>query len=201
MSLDRGYGAVERGGQSHGFDSDREQALVERVRQRDVRAFEELYQRLYPRLSRFLANMLRRPTLVDEVLNDTMMVVWERLDGFNGESKVSTWVFAIAYRKAIRARGRADDPVEDRIETADATADGDPEGNAERAHAGRALRRALDGLSPDHRTVVELTYFHDLGYREIAEIMACPVDTVKTRMFHARRHLKTLLIGDRSDWL
>lgn len=201
MDSDRRTVTVERGMQSRSVDAERETELVARVRQRDVRALEELYQRIYPRLSRFLANILRRPSLVDEVLNDTMMVVWERLDRFNGESRLSTWIFAIAYRKAMRALKRSDDPVEDRTDTRDEREVGDPEGQVGVAQASRALRAAVDQLSPDHRAVVELTYFHELGYREIAEIMACPVDTVKTRMFHARRNLKALLAGDRNDWL
>ena len=56
-------------------------------------------------------------------------------------------------------------------------------------------------LSPDHRAVVDLTYFHELGYREIAEILGCPVDTVKTRMFYARRHLRRCIEGELSDWV
>ena len=59
----------------------------------------------------------------------------------------------------------------------------------------------MNGLSADHRAVVDLTYFHGLGYREIAEIMSCPVDTVKTRMFHARRRLKAAFPGSLPDWL
>jgi RNA polymerase sigma-70 factor (ECF subfamily) len=64
-----------------------------------------------------------------------------------------------------------------------------------------ALMKAMDQLSADHRAVVDLTYFHGLGYREIAEIVDCPVDTVKTRMFHARRRLKQAMPGSLSDWL
>jgi RNA polymerase sigma-70 factor (ECF subfamily) len=63
------------------------------------------------------------------------------------------------------------------------------------------LTEALTGLSHDHRMVVDLAYFHEMGYREIAEIMGCPVDTVKTRMFHARRHLKRQLAGELADWI
>ena len=65
----------------------------------------------------------------------------------------------------------------------------------------QALLGAIGQLSPNHRAVVDLTYFHGAGYREIAEIMDCPVDTVKTRMFHARRHLKRMLAGEFADWL
>ena len=56
-------------------------------------------------------------------------------------------------------------------------------------------------LSPEHCAVVDLTYYHELGYREIAEILDCPVDTVKTRMFYARRHLKRVLEGELPDWV
>jgi len=61
--------------------------------------------------------------------------------------------------------------------------------------------KAMNELSADHRAVVDLTYFHGLGYREIAEFMHCPVDTVKTRMFHARRRLKQAMSGQMFDWI
>src|SRR5215475_2472888 len=85
--------------------------LIERIVQRDLRAFETLYRAYHPRLTRFLTNMLRRPHLVEEALNDTMMVVWKRPEKFNGTSKVSTWIFAIAYRTALKARTRFDEPL------------------------------------------------------------------------------------------
>jgi RNA polymerase sigma-70 factor (ECF subfamily) len=70
-----------------------------------------------------------------------------------------------------------------------------------RSQVREVLVRAIGELSPDHRAVVDLTYFHEFGYREIAELMDCPVDTVKTRMFHARRHLRRKLAGELADWL
>lgn len=182
-------------------DAVREVDLVARLRQRDVRAFEVLYAIYRPKLRRFLSNLIRRPHLVEEVVSDTMMVVWERIDGFKGDSSLSTWIFAIAYRKARRAMSRADEPVSDderRDQTSDAPNPEDAVGNQ---HKRSMLLRALNALSADHRAVVDLTYFQELSYREIAEVMACPVDTVKTRMFHARRHLKRILAGNKVDWL
>jgi RNA polymerase sigma-70 factor (ECF subfamily) len=175
--------------------------LFERVRARDRDAFEALYRLYHPRLARFLLNLLHRPQLVEEVLNDTLFVVWERSDTFRGASKLSTWIFAIAYRKAMKALRRLDEPVEDH--DADLRpADGDePDAPVNRHRMQTALMAALQRLSADHRAVVDLTYFHEMGYREISEIMDCPVDTVKTRMFHARRHLRRLLDGELSDWL
>jgi RNA polymerase sigma factor (sigma-70 family) len=180
--------------------AEREAFLVSRILAGDRRAFQEMYEDYRPRLSRFLMQLVKRPPLVEEVVNDTMMVVWDGLDRFNGESRLSTWVFAIAYRKGMKALTRNDDPVEDADEALP-SADPGPEQCAANVQRHIALRRAMEQLSADHRAVVDLTYFHEMGYREIAAIMDCPIDTVKTRMFHARRHLKQLLTGNSSDWL
>jgi RNA polymerase sigma factor (sigma-70 family) len=173
--------------------------LLARVCNHDRQAFEELYRIYEVKLSRFLANVLRQPQIAEEVLDDTLLVVWDRAASFKGESKLSTWIFAIAYRKAMKALRRYSPPVEDkdgknRLSEADT-----PEEAYGHKQLHELLRRAMGELSPDHRAVVELTYFSDLGYREIAEIMECPVDTVKTRMFYARRHLKRCLDGKLQD--
>ncbi len=176
-------------------------ALLERIGARDRRAFEQLYRAYHPRLTRFLTNLLRRPHLVEEVLNDTMLVVWRQPERYNGQSKVSTWVFAIAYRKALKALRRADDPIEDKDADARPSGEPGPEQRLNLAQASAALAKAIGELSTEQRAVVDLTYFHEFGYREIAELMDCPVDTVKTRMFHARRRLKSKLAGQLADWL
>jgi RNA polymerase sigma-70 factor (ECF subfamily) len=170
-----------------------EVALIERVARGDTRAFETLYRHYFPRLVRFIERMTRRPELVEEILNDTMFVVSTSAHKYNRSSKVSTWIFAIAYRKSLKALRDVDIPVES-DESADAIADPmEPRDEVVQAQLRRVLSEAVDALSANHRAVIELTYFHEIGYREIAQIMDCPVETVKTRMFHARRRLKTLL--------
>lgn len=188
-----------RAGAARPITSDSE--LIARVGAKDLQAFEKLYRIYQPRLGRFLINLLQRPHLVEEVLDDTMMVVWQTADGFRGSSKPSTWIFAIAYRKALKARSRWPDPLPD--DGLDLLVSPAPAPDAELDHQrlGDALREAMTSLTPEHRAVVDLTYFHGMGYREIAEVVNCPVDTVKTRMFHARRRLKQALAGDISDWL
>jgi RNA polymerase sigma-70 factor (ECF subfamily) len=178
-----------------------ERELLERVKMHDLDAFERLYRIYQPRLARFLANLLKRPQLVEEVLDDTMMVIWNTAGSFRGTSKLSTWVFAIAYRKALKARMRWPDPIEDVERDMQASSDPAPDAELERTRLRNALTDAMDGLSPEQRAVVDLTYFHELGYREIAEILNCPVDTVKTRMFHARRRLRQALSGTLAEWL
>lgn len=175
--------------------------LLALIGEGDRQAFERLYRIYHPRLTRFLMNLIRRPQLVEEVLNDTLMVVWERSDSFNGASKLSTWIFAIAYRKAMKGLRRQDEPIEDvGAERRPAPApDPEQEFAHNRTHA--LLIKAMGELSADHRAVVDLTYFHEMGYREIAGILDCPVDTVKTRMFHARRHLRKRMEGELADWM
>ena len=178
-----------------------EAGLLRRIVAGEPRAFETLYRIYHPRLSRFLTNMLRRPHLVEEALNDTLMVVWRRPESFNGTSKVSTWIFAIAYRTALKALSRLDEPMEDLDAEQRPSLDAGPEQALGDRQVQTLLLKAMDRLSSDHRVVVDLTYYHEAGYREIAEIMDCPVGTVKTRMFHAKQRLKDMLDGQLTDWL
>jgi len=178
-----------------------EMLLLARIGQRDREAFEQLYRLYHSRLTRFLMNLVRRPPMVEEVLNDTLMVVWEKPNSFNGDSKFSTWVFAIAYRKAMKALRRQDVPMEDEEAKRRPSEEADPEQSFAQSRVHGLLIKAMSELSSDHRAVVDLTYFHELGYREIAEILNCPVDTVKTRMFHARRHLRKRMEGELADWI
>ncbi|WP_256869035.1 RNA polymerase sigma factor [Sphingobium lactosutens] len=181
--------------------NDEELRLVACIRHRDLKAFEALYRAYQPRLARFLMNILRRPHLVEEVFDDTLMVLWDHPDSFSGRSKLSTWLFTIAYRKGMKAIRKQDDPVEDHMQAARISPRASPEQDASDSRARIALFDAIARLSAEQRAVVDLTYFHELGYREIAQIMDCPVDTVKTRMFHARRHLRRELAGEFADWV
>lgn len=192
---------IEKPPSAEAPERDSELRLISRVSGGDRQAFEELYRLYQVRLGRFLANLVRHPQLAEEVLDDTLLVVWEGAAGFKGESKLSTWIFAIAYRKAMKALRKYDAPIEDHDAENRTSQDDSPEEAFGRTKLHRLLRDAMAELSPDHRGVVELTYFQDLSYREIAEIMGCPVDTVKTRMFYARRHLKRRLDGELPDWI
>jgi RNA polymerase sigma-70 factor (ECF subfamily) len=178
-----------------------ERELIERVCGRELAAFERLYRLYQPRLTRFLSNVVQRPQVLEEVVDDTMMVVWETAGNFRGASKLSTWIFSIAYRKALKARARWPDPVEEDPHDMRVSTEPAPDEQVQHDRLHDALVAAMDSLSADHRAVVDLTYFHSMGYREIAEIMDCPVDTVKTRMFHAWRRLREALGGTSADWL
>jgi RNA polymerase sigma-70 factor (ECF subfamily) len=173
-------------------------ALLARVASGDRRAFESLYHAYFPRLSRFLQRMLRRPPLVEEVINDTLYLVWHRAGSYQQSARASTWIFGIAYRRGLKALAALDDPVE-----ADGFEAQDERPSAEdrllRAELHRVIELALSQMSCEHRAVIELCYYHACPYREIAQIMGCPVETVKTRMFYARRRLQALLDRHKED--
>jgi RNA polymerase sigma factor (sigma-70 family) len=175
-----------------------EAVLLRRVAVGDREAFEKLYRGYFPRLTRFLERVMRRPHAVEEVLNDTMLVVWRKAATFNAQSKVSTWIFSIAYRKALKAVKRFDDPVESDDQVFESTLP-TPESALMHKQRGALLMKQIGRMSADHRAVIELTYYHGCAYKEIAEIMQCPVDTVKTRMFHARRRLRQFLSDRQED--
>ena len=161
-----------------------ESALLARVRRGDRGAFTALYRRYQPRLFAYLRRLLSDGQTVEEVLDDVMLVVWKDASKFRGDAAISTWIFGIAYRKALSAIRRHQAPIDRRA---------DPDAESAREPAAEEwLSTALDKLSADHRQVVELTYCCGFSYHEIAEIAGCPVNTVKTRMFHARRRLKAL---------
>lgn len=165
-----------------------ERQLIERVCRRDREAFATLYRLYQPRLLGYLRRMLANQALADEIVDDVMFVVWNDARKFRGASAVSSWIFGIAYRKtmtAIRNENRHQAPFD---------CNSDIDLPAAQAPQDRDLIEAgLAELSSDHRQVIELTYFCGCSYAEIAEIAGCPENTVKTRMFHARRRLKHLL--------
>ena len=177
---------------TEGAREHRERELLERIDARDREAMREFFLLYYHRLARFLRRMTRRHELIDEMINDTLLVVWEKASNFRGDSRVSTWIMGIAYRcglNLLRSECRAERRMV--LPTTEDPHLQDPV--AEQSELAELLERALESLSPDHRSVLELTY--DLGHScgEIAAIMECPVNTVKTRMFHARNRLRRLV--------
>jgi RNA polymerase sigma-70 factor, ECF subfamily len=183
---------------ARGHEALDDETLLREVAAGDRTAFEVLYRRFYRRLYGFLARFLPERGQIEEVLDDVMLVVFRDAGRFEARSRVSTWIFGIAYRSAQHARRpRAADARFEAIESEEALAvkAGAAEAGTPRFELRQLIDRALALLSPEQRLVVELTYFEDCSYQEIAAIADCPVGTVKTRMFHARKRLKEILGG------
>lgn len=172
--------------------------LLRRIARRDRHAVRDLYERYYRRLFAYVFKITRRPEVVEEVLNDVMLAVWRQAGEFSGRSRPSTWIFGIAYRQTLKALRRqrrhtaaeGDGPDPDGLESRDQPG---PESLMAQRELASVLGRALATLAPEQRAVVELTFYHGFSYPEIAEIVDCPLGTVKTRMFHARRKLRDAL--------
>ncbi len=170
-------------------------ALLARIADGDREALRALYARYYHPLLRFIYRIAGQLELAQEGVNDTMLVVWSNARAFAGRSRVRTWIMGIGYRKGLkllekrrrwsdRFRPTGADGYEPFAPSVEPTAELDLED---------LLAHAMRQLPPKQRAVVELTYFHGYSYEEIAAIAECPVNTVKTRMFHARARLKELL--------
>lgn len=171
-------------------------ALMERIAAGDRAAFRQFYERHYDALLRFICRITGQVDAAQEGVNDVMLVVWRRGASFGGRSKVTTWLMGIAYRKALRfLEGHR--RWLDRFKLVDPTDWNELSTAAEEPTRSRDvedwLEHGMRQLSAKQRAVVELTYFHGYSYDEIAAITECPVNTVKTRMFHARAKLKQVL--------
>jgi RNA polymerase sigma-70 factor (ECF subfamily) len=177
--------------------NDRE--LIFRVARGDRDAFRDLYVHYHRRLARFLTRLTHRQEDAEEIINDTLWIVWQRAAEFRDASQVSTWIMGIAYRRALNMIRRA--ATHERVmaqERAEGEAAvGDPGQAAENR---QLLNYALAQLPLEQRMVLELTYYLDHSCEEVAEIMECPVNTVKTRMFNARRKLRAMLAEHGADW-
>jgi RNA polymerase sigma-70 factor (ECF subfamily) len=170
--------------------SDRE--LLDRiVRGRDQAAFRALYANYYPRLSRLLARMSVRREDIEEVVNDTFWVVWTKAGEFRGASQLSTWIIGIAYRRALNVLRRAKlRPVSDEPFDEDSVSVGSSEEDETNQ---QWLSLGLERLPVEQRMALELTYTLGHSCEEVAAILDCPVNTVKTRLFRARETLKLVL--------
>jgi len=174
-------------------DDDSERELLARIARSDRAAMQKLYFVYHRRLHRFLARTLP-PDQVDEVINDTMFVVWRHAGDFRGDSRLSTWLLGIAYRLALKRLKRNGARSSASLDQLDAVEAGlaDDSGASQREQR-EWIDRALRTLPAPQRLTIELAYFMGHSCDEIAVMTATPVNTVKTRLFHARARLRALL--------
>jgi RNA polymerase sigma-70 factor (ECF subfamily) len=164
--------------------------LIANVAAGDRRALETLYLNYHRRLSHFLARYTRSYENIEEILNDTFLVVWQSAPHFRHASRVSTWIMGIAYRTALKSLRRQQQHRET------LPSDLIPDPSSDPTHAMETqdwIEQGLRLLSLEQRLTLELAYHFGHSVEEIAEITAVPVGTVKARMFHAREKLRRRL--------
>ncbi len=169
-------------------ESDKE--LLIGVAAGDRRSLEDLYLGYHRRLARFLSRFTPRYENVEEIINDTFMVVWQSAKDFRYASQVSTWIFGIAYRTALKSLRRQKNHAAARELGRISGANHRP-GRRDRIQDW--LTHGLNQLPVEQRLTLELAYHMGHSLEEIAAITECPVGTVKARMFHAREKLRQYL--------
>lgn len=191
---------------SRPFDSNeqrnQEKDLIAEIAVGNETAFERLYQRYFSRLYQFIFHITKRQDCIEEIINDTMYVVWEKASTYDQVCRPSTWILGIAYLKGLKSIEQNLTREDRSVEFCDEQ-DYFPDNSTHwvsQLELTNWLEVALSKLSVEQRAVVEMTYYQGLHYHEIAKIMQCPENTVKTRMFHARKILARLLpeLNDRS---
>jgi RNA polymerase sigma-70 factor (ECF subfamily) len=168
--------------------------LIGRIAQGDRLAMQVLFARHHVRVYRFVLRLVSNPALAEDLISEVFLDVWRQADRFEGRSAVSTWMLAIARFKALSAlRKRPDKELDEETAAALEDPSDDPEIAVQKKDKSAVLRECLTALSPEHREIIDLVYYHEKSVEEVAEIVGIPENTVKTRMFYARKKLGELL--------
>jgi RNA polymerase sigma-70 factor (ECF subfamily) len=176
------------------MQSTSDEVLIGRIATGDRLAMQVLFARHHVRVYRFVLRLVRTETVAEDLISEVFLDVWRQAGRFEGRSAVSTWLLAIARFKALSAlRRRPDEELDE--ETAEAIEDpsDDPGVVLEKKDKSAAIRKSLEKLSAEHREIIDLVYYHEKSVEEVAQIVGIPENTVKTRMFYARKRLAELL--------
>jgi RNA polymerase sigma-70 factor (ECF subfamily) len=180
-----------------------DEVLIGRIASGDRLAMQVLYARHHVRVYRFVLRLVSDPTTAEELISEVFLDVWRQANRFEGRSAVSTWLLAIARFKALSAlRRRTDEELDEDAAAAIEDPSDDPEVSLQKKDKGDILRKCLTALSADHKEIIDLVYYHEKSIEEVAEVLKIPENTVKTRMFYARKKLAELLkaAGGERGW-
>src|SRR3989454_9963456 len=171
-----------------------DEVLIGRIANGDRLAMQVLYARYHVRVFRFVVRLVRDEATAEDVISEVFLDVWRQAGRFEGRSAVSTWLLAISRFKALSAlRRRPDEELDEETAAVIEDPSDDPEVTMQKKDKGVILRKCLTGLSPEHREIIDLVYYHEKSVEEVAEIVGIPENTVKTRLFYARKKLAELL--------
>jgi RNA polymerase sigma-70 factor (ECF subfamily) len=173
-----------------------DEALIERIAQRDEAALRVLIERHQARISRYVFRFVGDSSLVEDVIAETFFAVWRQARHFERRSSVATWLSAIARYKALSLGERKAFPIEplnDMHAASLADSRPRPDDVIEGKQLVRQLQRSLVDLPPEQATLFDLVYFRDKSLQETSSITGVPKNTIKSRMFRARKKLAVAL--------
>lgn len=168
--------------------------LIARMAAGDSTALRTFYGRYQVRVFRFVTRLVRTEAVAEELTNEIFLEAWRNAGTYEGRASASTWLLSIAHHRAVSSLRKRRDEGWDEDAAAALADDGDnPEVVAQKADKSAIMRRCMDRLSPDHREIIDLVYYHEMSISEVSEVVKIPENTVKTRLFHARKKLSELL--------
>jgi RNA polymerase sigma-70 factor, ECF subfamily len=171
-----------------------DESLVASIAQGDKRALQTLYGRHSVRVYRFVLRFLNDEAAAEDMVSEVFFDVWRQADRFEGRSQVSTWLLAIARNKALSVlRRRSTEELDEEVAEFIEDPSDDPEVSMQKRQQATVLQACLTELSPAHREIIDLVYYHEKSIEEVAEIVGVPANTVKTRMFYARKRIGELM--------
>jgi len=174
-----------------------DESLIEAIAAGDRLAMKVLFARHNVRVYRFALRLAGNATVAEDLVSEVFLEVWRQAERFEGRSQVSTWLLAIARYKALSAlRSRSSEQLDDDTAAMMEDDSDNPEQALEKKDTSAALRKCLTQLSPAHREIIDLVYYHEKSIAEVAEIVNVPANTVKTRMFYARKRIAELLSAE-----
>jgi RNA polymerase sigma-70 factor (ECF subfamily) len=170
-----------------------DELLIGRIARGDRLAMQVLFARHHVRIYRFVLRLLRDEMAAEDVISEVFLDVWRQASRFEGRSAVSTWLIAIARFKALSSlRKRREEGLDEETMEAIEEPSDNPSISIEKLDKGEKLRQCLAALTREHREVIDLVYYHEKSVEEVAQIIGIPENTVKTRMFYARKKLGEL---------
>jgi RNA polymerase sigma-70 factor (ECF subfamily) len=171
-----------------------DEMLIARIAGGDRLAMQTLFARHRTAVYRWLLRMVGNEATAEDLLSDVFLDVWRQADRFQARSSVSTWLMAIARFKALSARRvRKDAELDETIEATVADPSDNPEIMLQKKNRDALVREALNSLTPDHKEIIDLVYYHEKSVDECAQILGVPAGTVKTRMFYARKKMAEMV--------
>jgi RNA polymerase sigma-70 factor, ECF subfamily len=181
---------------ARGAQDTSDEALIDAIAKGDKQALQVLFGRHHVRVYRFVLRFLNDEAAAEDMVSEVFFDVWRQAERFERRSQVSTWLMAIARNKALSVlRRRSTEALDEEVAEFIEDPSDNPEVSMQKRQQASVLQQCLTQLSPAHREIVDLVYYHEKTIDEVAEIIGVPANTVKTRMFYARKRIGELMVA------
>jgi RNA polymerase sigma-70 factor (ECF subfamily) len=188
------------GGEKHMTMRDKEKILLQKIKAGDENAYIQLVSPFRERLFRKAVSMVKDPDDAEDIVQEAMISGYRSISNFRAEAGVYTWLYRIVVNKSKdhlsrKKRGR-EKPIDENNENTFVDERESYEKKLELSDEMRYLMEKVGQLEDIYKEVIELRYFEELSYSEIAHILKCNIGTVKSRLFKAKEFLKHMILQD-----